>query len=125
MTARYPYDPGFDPPAPVLPVRIGPPGAEVEGVLLRVLVDTGADLTVVPEDVAVGAGLPPIGEVEVRGVGGEVRRATLYAAEVEVADASEVVETVGLGEEALLGRNLLNAFVLTLRGPDGVLEVGR
>lgn len=50
VTIRYPYDARRDPPAPVVPIRVGFPGQRPE-VLLLALVDTGADLSVVPSSV--------------------------------------------------------------------------
>lgn len=124
MTARYDYDAGFDPPAPVLPIRVGPPGREAS-VLLPALADTGADLTVVPQVIAHQAALPVVGEVGVRGVDGVTRRAALYAAQVEVEGAADVLEVVALGEQTLVGRDLLNRWVATFDGPGGSLEIAR
>src|SRR3972149_1330967 len=67
------------PPAPVLPVRLGAPGVEPT-VFLVALVDTGADLSVVPEQVPAQAQLPRVGEITIRGVGGSQRRVPLFAA---------------------------------------------
>lgn len=81
------------------------------------VVDSGADLSVVPDMVARRGRLPLIGSITVGGVGGTTRRARLYAAQVEVAGVRRIIEVVGLGQEALIGRNLLNDWVVTLDGP--------
>jgi predicted aspartyl protease len=86
------------------------------------LVDSGADITVVPEGVPEALGLPQIGELTVRGIGG-TRRVPVYAAEVEVAGWRRVVEVVAVGGVALLGRDVLNAWVVTLDGPRRALCV--
>lgn len=119
----FPYDRRRNPPAPVLPVRVGVPGAEPAAALLA-LVDSGADLTVLPEGVPAALGLPAVGQLTVRGVAGSAQ-ATVYAAALEVAGRQRVVEAVALGGEALLGRNVLNALVLTLDGPAETLRLGR
>lgn len=122
MSVRFPYDLTRDPPAPVLPVRIGGPG-ESPAVLIGFLVDSGADLTVVPQALARGLRLPEVSHVSVRGIGGILRRARVYAAEIEAAGTRTVVEVLGFGDEAIIGRDVLNRWITTLRGPQRVLEV--
>ncbi len=119
----FPYDRRRSPPAPVLPVRVGVPGAEPAAALLA-LVDSGADLTVLPQGVPAALGLPAVGQLTVRGVAGSAQ-ATVYAAALEVAGRQRVAEVVALGGEALLGRNVLNAWALTLDGPAETLRLRR
>ncbi|MDQ7830016.1 MAG: hypothetical protein QN122_06030 [Armatimonadota bacterium] len=111
----FPYDARRSPPAPVLPVRLGPPRTE-PATAVAALVDSGADITVFPEGLPQALGLPRVSEVTVRGVAGTAR-VPVYAAEVEAAGRRQIVEVVGLGGEALLGRDLLNRWVVTLDGP--------
>lgn len=99
----------------MLPVRLGPPGGEPTAAVLA-LVDSGADLTVLPEGLPDSLHLPPVARLTVRGVAGSAQ-ATVYAAELEVAGRRRVVEVVAVGSEPLLGRDLLNAWVVTLDGP--------
>lgn len=122
MSIRHKYDASYSPPAPLLPIRVSSPGGETS-ILLPALVDSGADLCVVPETVATGLGLPLIGPVIVQGAGQARRRASLHAAEIEIDGAKEVAEVLALGEETLLGRNFLNVFVVVLDGPRGVVEI--
>ncbi|KRT77220.1 MAG: hypothetical protein XU14_C0018G0038 [Armatimonadetes bacterium CSP1-3] len=122
MSQDYAYDARRTPPAPVLPVRLGAPGVEPT-VFLVALVDTGADLSVVPEQVPAQAQLPRVGEITIRGVGGSQRRVPLFAAAVEAAGTTRIVEVVGLGGEALVGRDLLNRWTLRLDGPRQLMRV--
>lgn len=122
MSARFDYDGKRDPPAPVLPVRLATPDEEPSYSLIA-LVDSGADTTVIPLEVATRLRLPRVGEVAVRGVGGARQRATIYMVMVEVAGFRGPVEAIGLGQEGLIGRDLLNRWVVTLRGPQQVMEV--
>jgi predicted aspartyl protease len=105
----YRYDHTFDPPAPVLPIRISAPGSD-DSVLLWGLVDTGADLCVIPATVVAPAGLPAVSEVRVRGVGGAARPALLYAARLQI-DATAAV--------------FLNRLTLLLNGPRPTVQVRR
>src|SRR5690606_18724791 len=77
-----PYDGRFDPPAPVVPLRLRIP--DPSGWVRFVgLVDTGADITVLPSDVAERY-LPVGGLIEIRGVTGFIEEAVLYRAEVAI-----------------------------------------
>lgn len=122
MSARFDYDSKRDPPAPVLPVRLATPGEEPSYSLFA-LVDSGADTTVIPLEVATRLRLPRVGEIAVRGVGGAKLHASIYVAMVEVAGFRGPVEAIGLGQEGLIGRDLLNRWVVTLRGPQQAMEV--
>lgn len=119
--ARYSYDITRKPPAPVLPLGIGRPG-DPAVVLLPALVDTGADMSVVPESVAAQLQLPAVDRVRVRSLDGQVQ-AIVYAADIQVAGTRTLMPLVGLGEQALVGRDLLNRWVLTLDGRRGFMEV--
>lgn len=121
----YSYDRGFEPPAPVVPVRVGRPTGDAAAVLLPALVDTGADLTVVPAAVIQQLGLSETDHVTVRAAGVAMGSASVYAARVELDGLTEVVEVLALGEEALLGRNLLRAVVVSLDGPQEELTLTR
>lgn len=123
MTLRIEYDKLRAPPAPVLPMRLGAPGPEELSYSMVALVDTGADTTVIPEEVAHRLRLPRVGEIGVRGVGGIRQRAQIHAVMVEVAGFRVSVEAIALGSEGLVGRDLLNRWVVTLRGPEQEMDV--
>lgn len=122
MSQQFGYDTRRDPPAPVLPIRIGKPGTEPTLALIA-LVDSGADSTVIPSDVAKRLGLPVVEQIKVTGVGGVTQRASMHAAEVDTTGFRGLIRVIGLGQEALLGRDLLNQWVVTLRGPEQVMDV--
>lgn len=122
MSERFDYDATRYPPAPVLPLLVGRPGG-APSVSLMALVDTGADITVIPQTVARRLRLPAIGSLLVRGVGGTARPTPVYSAVVELVGVREVIEVLALGEEPLVGRDLLNRWTLVLRGPQRELEV--
>lgn len=116
-----PYDTHVDPAAPVLPIAIRPPGID-RRVALVALVDSGAQRTVVPIEFAESLGLPPVGEVIVRGATGR-STAAVCAAEIEVDGSAHLVRAVALGSQPLVGRDLLNRWLVTLDGPERQLRL--
>ncbi len=123
MTVRAtPYATAYSPPAPVLAVRVGRPAEEPQ-LAVRALVDTRADITVVPEPTAVALGLPRVGSIEVASYGGDVASVPTYAARLEVAGTVATVEVLADGDELLLGRDVLNRHRITLDGPVEELRV--
>jgi hypothetical protein len=61
--------------------------------------------------------------VAVAGTGGLSQRAMVHAAVVEVSGSRWPIQVLAVGGEALVGRDLLNQWVATLRGPAQILEV--
>jgi len=124
VTRRFAYDRTFDPPAPVLLVRMAPPDGSL-GVMVPMLLDTGADCTLVPTAVARALELPRVGSLEVVGLGGSGQRADEHAALVEVGGQRFLATVVPLGQEAILGRDVLNLATVVLDGPKRRFEVRR
>ena len=120
---KIPYSAEYEPPCPVLTLRLAsPPGGA--GVGLIAVVDTGADMTLVPEPVARILGLPVISQIRVAGVTGTAERADVFAAAIELAGTHLLVEVVAFGKETIVGRDLLNRFDLRLDGPGHLLDIG-
>ena len=120
--ARHAYSTRYDPPAAVVPLEIQHPhGSAV--VLLPALVDTGADVTVLPVSLAAQLRLPSVGRAVVSGLDGLARIVQICAAHVRCAGLTLIVEAAVYGREALAGRDLLNRLVVRLDGPGAVLDV--
>ncbi len=119
---RLPYDKEFVPPAPVLPVRIALPTGG-GGVMVSMLVDTGADCTLVPATIANQLRLPQVGVIAVSGLGGATLRATVHAAVLDLGPIEMLVRVVALADEAILGRDVLASCVLELDGPSARIEL--
>jgi clan AA aspartic protease len=113
---RFRFDTSFDPPAPVLPVHFDRPIDGGSGVLMRMLIDTGADCTLIPARVVRALRLPLVDRTEVLGVGGTSHAAPVHAATVRIGTSSLLTRVVAFGNEALLGRNVLNRLFLELDG---------
>lgn len=115
-TRWYAYDTEIDPPAPLLPVSIASPDDVTAVVLVRAIVDSGADMSVVPVALARDLGLPRVGRVRVRGVVAGAN-ALVYAASIGLAGRSHTHDVLAMGDETIVGRDVLNRFVVTLDGP--------
>jgi predicted aspartyl protease len=114
---RFAFDKSFDPPAPVLAVRVGGIEEHHPAAMLRMLVDTGADCTLIPVRIARSLRLPVVDRVAVQGVGGKPRNAPVYAVRLRVGTLRTLTRVVALGDEALLGRDVLNQLLLQIDGP--------
>jgi len=120
-----PYDSAFNPPAPVLEIVVGRPQATHIETRVRAQVDPGSDITVLPESVAEALGLQRAGDLETEGYDGIVTRwplcvVTLTVADVTLPPMSVVVMPRSL---AILGRDVLNHFILILNGKDLTFEL--
>jgi hypothetical protein len=119
------YDPDFSPPAPVLEVIVQHPKTAGLKTKVRAQLDPGSDISVLPESAAHAIGLQRDGELEVEGYDGLVARVPLCIVTLEVAGEmlppmSVVVMPRSL---AILGRDVLNHFTLTLNGKDLTFEL--
>jgi len=95
------------------------------------LIDTGASITAVDEDVVASLGIQPIGQMKLS-TPSQSRPAWLYAVRLSFPEvpipALEVLDVVGCtlqpqGFIALLGRNLLRRFVFVYDGPAGFFRL--
>ena len=95
------------------------------------LVDTGAGVSCIDDQLAVRLGLPAIDKRDIAGIGGR-QTATIYLAQVHVPaltytiyGAFAGVDLVGGGQvhQALLGRSFLRRFTMTYDGPTGGVTI--
>jgi predicted aspartyl protease len=112
------YDQGYEPPAPIADVVASHPTAAA-GLTLRGKLDSGADVSVLPERVVGQLGLTPKGHVWTRGYDGTFSRRPIYYVRLALEGHElAVVRCISAPRATvLLGRNVLNRFVVTLDGP--------
>lgn len=113
--SSFSYDDTHVPPVPVVPVRLSRPGRPPSTHVVSV-VDTGADTSVVPRDLARALNLPVLRVTSIRTPIG-VRHVTVHSALVELDEHRYVIDVLGAGDDVLLGRDLLNRWRLDLDGP--------
>jgi hypothetical protein len=123
----YPYDRSDNPPAPRAPLTIyPPPGVDEEPLTVSALVDTGADCTCLPYDYLESLQLIPNGPTRVETATGAVESSFLYSVDLEFHQRHFPMITVvqvPTGSEAIMGRNVIQAFRLELNGPREYLDI--
>lgn len=122
---EYKYSKEFHPPAPVVGLIISAPVSK-NSISSLALVDSGADVTVVPESVVTHLKLRRVDSVLASGFGGKFTEVTVYAAILGIEGILEPQffrVLVWDSEYALLGRDLLNKLVAVLHGPKTMLDL--
>lgn len=112
------YDHSFNPPAPVAELTIAHPvTAAISGVLHGIL-DSGADITVIPDSLATRLQLTPHGQIWTQSYNGTYSRRLVYYVRltVEGFELPAVRCVAADRSNVLLGRNVLNHFIITLDG---------
>ena len=123
---RRPFSRAFEPPAPVVPVRLRVPGGH-QSAALDGKIDTGADLCGVPEQLVIDLDLPPVRSVRAAGFGGTPRDAVVYRVDVELDGlVFPRVEALAIDRGyVLVGRNVLRRLIVRLDGPGEQLDLRR
>ena len=113
------YNAAFTPPAPVAAVVVTH-ATRGTNAAISGKIDSGADLTVLPESLVAQLGLSANGRVWTRGFEGTYSHRLLYYVQMRVEGFNvPVVRCVASPrKDVLLGRNVLNRFVILLDGPN-------
>lgn len=115
----FAYDTAYDPAIPVCRVTISTTVTGRE-VAFDTIIDTRADATIIPTRYLRWIGARRVFETGLRSQWGERRSVFLYLIDLAI-DGVVLpgIYVVGdeIGDEAVLGRNVLNRFVVILDGP--------
>lgn len=115
-----PYDPRFEPPAAMLSAILTGVVHQRPRVRLPALIDTGSDLTAIPQTAVKRLRLYAVSQIEVEGIHAEVSTVPIYAVRLTITGRPgremEVVQT----EQPfiILGRDWLERYYLLLNGPE-------
>ncbi len=121
----YEYDSNYLPGMPVADILIGQPSAK-PALPLVAIVDSGSDGTSIPLQVLQRLNLRVKRRVYMHGVAGGVARVALYVVSLRIAGRTfDQVDVAGdaTSTEVLLGRNVLNQFVIVLDGLASAVEI--
>ena len=119
------YDLAFSPPAPVVGVTVAHPISGVRSGPLRGKLDSGADVAVIPERLVTQLRIGLKGRIWTRGYDGTHSRRHVYYVRLTV-DGFELAAVRCVAAErtdVLLGRNVLNRFIITLDGKNLTFEL--
>ncbi len=116
---EYRYSRDFDPPAPVIELSISIPlsNASTSSVAL---VDSGADITVIPERIISRLKLRRVDSMLASGFGKDIIEAPAYSAilSIEGILKPKIYRILSWNNDyALIGRDLLNKLIAVLNGP--------
>ena len=122
----FDYDRAYYPAAPHIEITVDGYDSEHEPVTLFAFADSGADGTMLPRDILEAVGAEYADTVVLRGTAGGVQQLDRYTVRIRIADEAvhgiEAAATAA-GGEPILGRDVLNTFVVTLNGPANVTEI--
>ena len=115
-----PYDVSYEPSALVIPAVLAGVVRSRPQVRLSALIDTGSDITAVPETAVTRLRLYAVGRIEVEGVHAHVETVEIYTVQLSIADLRiremEVIPTKQ--PFVILGRDWLETYYLLLNGPE-------
>ncbi len=122
---EIPYDATYQPPVPILDITLVVPATGIR-VELTGIVDTGADATIVPVQFLQQIGARRVFATGLKSQWGERRTVFLYLVDVQIHSITlPAIYVVGdeLGEDIVLGRDVLNRLRMLLNGPDTLTQI--
>ncbi len=117
---KTPYSDDYTPPIPILRASFGYAGRKPMSESFEALVDTGADATIVPEEIARKLKATPLNPGQLLTQWGDAHPVTIYLLDIQIDKVllpSVVVAGDSETQEVVLGRNILNKLSLFLDGP--------
>ncbi len=124
---KYPFNTQYEPPFPEIQVAIHNNEDNLKTLFLPALLDTGSDGTLIPIIYLQEVLAPVLVDTRIRSHWGEWRSAQLFVVDVEINGPIKLpnIFVVGdeLGDEIILGRNVLNKLRIALDGPANSTDI--
>jgi hypothetical protein len=121
----FEYDRAYNPVAPKIDVSVDGYVAGQYSVL-SAFVDSGADGTMLPENVLFSIDAEYADTLSLRGMAAGTQRVDRYTVRIRIAEYEVhaiAAVAIAAGSEPIIGRDVLNELVILLNGPAGVTEV--
>ncbi|MFH1258851.1 MAG: hypothetical protein ABII74_03405 [Elusimicrobiota bacterium] len=121
-----PYDQeNFNPPAPVMEVSLSIPSAQAVILKSPALLDSGADITVIPEQIVQQLQLKYVDEIMASGYDGIPKQTFIYSVKLIFNDLGDfIVRAIASNNDhVLVGRDILNKWSLLLQGRKKIFEI--
>jgi predicted aspartyl protease len=122
---EYPYSDKFDPPAPVIRITLISP-VDVNNIFSHsAQLDTGADMTTIPQSVIDSLELMPARDIIAISYDNSVSIRLTYYVNVRIGEFKfyplEILSSPG--KDFLVGRDILNQWIITLDGRSQILKI--
>ncbi len=119
------YDTSAQPPAPFIEFEVVSPQDSAQRHLVQGLLDTGAEVSVLPVEILTALRIPRASSMSVESWDGSPTLVATYIVTLGIANARlDSIEVVAAPMPyAILGRDVLNHFIITLNGKDLTFEL--
>lgn len=129
MIVTFDYDTHYlGPSLPVVEATLANPLTEQQVIVEGLLVDSGADGTIAPLQILKQIQARRVDTVNMRPMRGPVYRVDIYEVELQIGSfriPKARVVADPQNEGMILGRNVLNQFIVTLNGLAGMVEISQ
>lgn len=120
------YDSQFTPPAPILSIAVSGVVRQRPRQVLPALIDTGAEITAVPNTLLTPLKLYPFGRLLIEGIEAEPKEQFSYAVQLTYDGQRQELETVLTSYPfVILGRDWLQNYYLLLNGPSQTFTISQ
>jgi len=115
----------FDPPAPVLEISLSSPVSQGEAIKIPALLDSGADITVIPQDIVYKLQLKYVDRLPTSGYDGSSKDSCVYSVKIAIENLGNyIIKVIALERDnVLVGRDMLNKWSILLKGREEIFEI--
>jgi predicted aspartyl protease len=123
----FDYNNNVNPPAPFLEISFLTPISQnlKSCIKSNAIIDSGASISVIPKRIAYELELKYIDEIKVKGFKGSESKSYVYPILITIKSLGNFITKVITWDEqyAIIGRDLLNKWLILLNGPDNNFEI--
>jgi predicted aspartyl protease len=127
MIYSFDYNTSYEPPIPLVEVNIGIIGQD-SSIQVPAIVDSGADGSIIPAQIVQRLNIEPSGWVRIINLDSISRRIPIYLLKISI--GSLYIGALHIGgdktiNQMILGRDVLNHFIVTLNGLANVVQISQ